>query len=156
MPGWTIAVGRIAPPRSREMGDLFRNGFKAAALASLAGGPLSFALTGIEQLLSGDPVVIDDSILKAAPMIFVLAIFGWFFAIIPNLIGAMTLGWLGRFNIGFRQPGMWAIIGAAAGGSPMAAIQTYELDPIALMAAVGAVSALLCHTFVRWEEATID
>ncbi len=136
--------------------DRVRNVISAAALASIAGGPLLLVMMTIGVLLSGDPVhVAPDQALQALTVIAMIGMVGWFVAIVPNLLGTAVLGWLGRFNIGMRMPAAWAIIGAAAGGVPawLCATDYARSETAAAMAGIGAVSALLCRARVRWDDA---
>jgi len=135
--------------------DRVRNIGQAAALASLAGGPALMAMLGIGVLLSGEPVHVGPmDIARAAVGIWTVALFGWFFAIVPNLFGTIVLGWLGEFNIGLRLPAFWAIIGAGVGGIPMwLSAGPHDMGQApAVMAGVGAISALLCRAKVRWDD----
>ncbi len=127
----------------------------AAILASLAGGPLLAAMIGTGDLLSGNPVVVDPNVAMAViGGVPVTMIMGWAFAIIPNLLGASLLGWLGSYNIGTRLPMFWATAGGAAAGLPawLFSPPSPSPGPTAAMAGVGAVSALLCRAKVRWED----
>ena len=127
----------------------------AAIVASCAAGPLAMLMAGIRILQAGNPVHVDLDLIAVAPGTLVMAtVFGWLFAIVPNLLGTMVLGWFGRFNVGMRTPTVWAIVGAAAAGIP-AWLATGPYDSYqtsAAMTGIGAASALLCRARVKWEE----
>ena len=135
--------------------DRVHNVFAAAGFASLAGVPLLIAMSGIGMLLSGDPVHVDLTLLQGLPIaMFMLLPAAWIVAIVPNLLGAHLLGWLGRGNVGVRLPAVWAIAGAAAAGVPawlMSGIDDTWRTPAA-MAGIGAVNALLCRAKIRWDD----
>lgn len=135
--------------------DRVRNIGGAAARASLAGGPLVAVMSGIGILLSGNPIHTSaDQLAQLGGIIVMMTVVGWFVAIIPNLIGSIVLGWLGRFNVGMRMPVVWAMVGAAAAGLPAwLTSNAYDrAEMTAAMAGIGAVSALLCRAKVRWDD----
>ena len=135
--------------------DRVHNVAIAAILASLAGGPLLAVMIGTGDLLSGDPVVVDPHVAMAVVVgVPVTMIMGWAFAILPNFLGTVLLGWLGRFNVGTRLPMFWAMAGGAAAGIPawLLSSPSQGRGLPAAMAGVGAVSALLCRAKVRWDD----
>jgi hypothetical protein len=93
--------------------------------------------------------------LAATPLVLLFAVpVGFVVSIVPNLLGTALLATLGRDNIALRLPPIWALVGAGSGGTIAALLGSgpASAEPVALVAGIGAVSALLC----RWKTAWID
>ena len=121
-----------------------------AVLASLAIGPL-VALGGVLVTVFSNSGGAGG--LWAAPVVIVLAApVGFVVSFLPNLLGAAALGWLGRGNIAGRLPVLWVLAGAGIGGAPVVALNPDVPAPeaVAVLAGIGALSALLCRWKTRW------
>jgi len=149
-----------APRRSAAMSWLERRPMtrvrhvgSGAVLASLAAGPLFLAVAATGELLDGNPIVLTPNEVELiAGAIWLAMIFGWFVAIVPNLLGALLMGRLGRDNVVARLPVMWSLAGAALGGGAIWLTWTGEdrVGASSQMAAVAALCALVCRARVRW------
>ena len=112
--------------------------------AIVATGGLATALAN-----DGDPGLTFAS----APFVIMLAVpVGFAVSILPNFAGAALLAWAGRGNIGARLPIVWALVGAGGGGALAVALGGVSTPPVTTLAAIGAVSALLCRWKTTWND----
>jgi hypothetical protein len=89
----------------------------AAARASLAAGPV-FIISALFfvpfESAGNQPISLDPGMLAILPALLIAVPFGLILAIVPNIFGAATLGWLSVGNIGLRTAPVWGLAGAAA------------------------------------------
>lgn len=128
-------------------------------LASVAAGPLFLLGIGI-GLWADDPgtarsIDLTGSIIPATPLIALLTVFfGAIVAVLPNLLGAWLMTWLGNRNDAARLPVMWALAGALASAFFVVAADSRPAgEPSTTLVAftfTGACCALICRRRITW------
>ena len=129
-------------------------------LASVAAGPLFLLGVGI-GLWADDPgaahtIDLTGSIIPATPLIALLTIFfGAIVAVLPNLLGASLMTWLGNRNEAARMPVMWALAGALACAFLVMAVDygpagTRSTTTLVAFTFTGACCALICRRRIIW------
>lgn len=135
-----------------------RGSYTAGAMwASVAAGPAFCASMALTAWASADPTTYGigiDSNGAGGVFLIVLAatVFGFFIAVVPNIIGSWFMHGLGIGNIAARLPVAWALVGAGAAGLPFTMIEN-PLGPLpagAVFAFTGATCALIAHRFSTW------
>ncbi|THD36534.1 MAG: hypothetical protein E7773_05840 [Sphingomonas sp.] len=133
-------------------------GIGAAALkASAAAGPIAIFVLLVGQMLSGETLAIrvgPTEVGNAMGMAVWFSIGAMIIALIPNILGAMLMGWASARNLGLRHPAAWGLVGAAVMGLPAIAIDGAGSADTAALAAMGALNALVCRMGVRWASAS--
>lgn len=128
----------------------------AILIGSLAAGPI-FVTAGFigAALVEGSPFGEGRGSIGIGGFGLLLAIsmlYGAFIALIPNAIGTILLGLLGRHIALVRHPLFWGVSGGVL-GLLLGLWMNFGPDNglTVVMAATGALCALTCRYFVRWE-----
>jgi hypothetical protein len=134
---------------------LYASALPAAARASLAAGPV-FIISALFfvpfESVGNQPISLDPGMLAIFPALLIAIPFGLILAIVPNILGAVTLRWLGSGNIGLRTAPVWGLAGAAATGLPLTLCGTATGPVGHALIATGAINALLCRAGVHWPD----
>jgi hypothetical protein len=125
----------------------------AAALASLAAGPIFLTSSSLVDLYLRvpAPIEIDGSVISAF-LLFMLpaTLIGALLAFVPNMLGTLVMVLWSRRSWLARTPPAWMLVGAASGGGLACALTDGgpDLVPTAAMFLTGGLCAALCRLFV--------
>lgn len=119
--------------------------------ATCAIGPL-VVLAIVAYDLATDPPA-DTGMMMAVPVaLFVGLLVGGFVSVIPNVVGAALLGWLGCHERWARHPLLWLATGIVLGGAIGIVVGDGEQHLPLVFAAAGGVSALICRRGTDWDD----
>ena len=128
------------------------NPFAGSLLASVAAGPVTALAVGLAGLIS-NPNAVDP--VQAGQLLgigVVLLIPATLVALLPNLVGTALMLWIGRRIEMTRFPVIWALVGAATLGVPLAWCATPG-DTVPLAGAlIGAACAAICRGWAYWPD----
>lgn len=124
---------------------------RGVPLATVAAGPAFLIGMGLGQLgATADPVTVGPAALGLPLLLFPAIVVGAVLSILPILIGGYAMAWIGQQNAALRLAPAWALAGALTAG--LLGLW-FEIDPDTMIAlgATGAICALVCRRYVRWE-----
>lgn len=131
----------------------------AVLIAPIAGGSAFVAALGLVQLSKGFPKALQVTSRDLTEFLMFLPISlipGWFFAVLPCVIGAGLMAHLGSKLIWSRNPLVWALAGLLPTLLASTMINGLVPDAGEAIFAFGIPSiicALICRRFTRWDDA---
>jgi hypothetical protein len=133
--------------------------WSSATQASFAAGPLFLlgTLFGIwaDNPAKGFEVELTGSMIIWVPLLMPLAaLVGAILGLVPNLLGAKLMAWLGDRNEAARLPVMWALSGGIACAVPLIVFGAGSPDTHSMLIAftfTGACCGLICRRRVEWQ-----
>jgi hypothetical protein len=136
---------------------------KGILISSIVSGPVFVGAYLLSDFYSKLPEVIPvdfrgldvETISAMLGFALLVVMFGSILALLPNTLGALVLGKLGRHSEMARSPLTWAATGTAMAAISLALTAGFEGDQRPLSAALiitSCICALICHRFTRWAE----
>lgn len=96
---------------------------------------------------------IDAQWAPALLLVLPATLLGAIISALPLAAGVAVMTRLGRWNVGLRLPGAWAIAGAATIAAPVVVVSGGEVQaPSLALIFTGALCALVARRYVRWPD----
>lgn len=127
---------------------------KGVMIASLSAGPIVVLPLAVAAVGAG-PADLGDVIGGMIGLLLLSLPIGFVVSLLPNLLGASLLAWVGRRNIAARLPILWLLAGAGLGGALGVLLDgtaTPAGDSAPMVALIGAASAGVCRWFTTWQD----